>query len=147
VSSQLEPNHDERNMARWRQAWAGSRIADLAEMATAFGVCRAHAAQSMAFDGLTIAALVSWPAWPSAQPHRECGARHSGDNNCCICWCSRCARRGWPGRLLDVMMLRWFFGFARHGANEGKPYQYPLLKRLGDFENLQVFDLTHARLW
>ena len=144
MSSQLEPNHDERNMAALAASlgvvaalpiWLSWR------RRSAF--VRAHAAQSIAFDGLTVAALASVAGLAiGAALIGNAALDHAGDNDLLrVLVLALCAPGLALGGCLLVMMAALVFRLrAAMAANEGKPYVYPLLKKAGEIlKNSQVF--------
>ena len=137
MSSQLEPNHDERNMAALAQSLgvvAALPIWLRWRRRSAF--VRAHAALSIAFDGLTSAALVSIAGLAiGAGLIGNAALDHAGDNDLLrLLALAVCAPGLALGGGLLVMMAALVFRLrAAMAANEGKPYEYPFLKRPGGF--------------
>jgi len=133
----LEPNHDERNMAALAQSLG--LVAALPvwlrwQRRSAF--VRAHAAQSIAFDGLTLAALVSMSVLAvGAALIGNAALDRSSDNDMLrLLMIALCA----PGLALVGCLLVMIAALilrlrAAMAANEGKPFEYPLLKRPSRF--------------
>ena len=133
----MEPNHDERNMAALAQSLG--MVAALPvwlrwRRRSAF--VRAHAAQSIAFDGLTLAALVSMSVLAvGAALIGNAALDRSSDNDMLrLLMIALCA----PGLALVGCMLVMIAALilrlrAAMAANEGKPFEYPLLKRPSRF--------------
>ena len=133
----MEPNHDERNMAARAQSLG--LVAALPvwlrwRRRSAF--VRAHAVQSIAFDGLTLAALVimSVLAVGAALIGNAALDRSSDNDMLRLLMIALCA----PGLALVGCMLVMIAALilrlrAAMAANEGKPFEYPLLKRPSRF--------------
>jgi uncharacterized membrane protein len=135
----MEPTRDERNMAALAQSlgivaalpvWLGWRHRST--------FVRAHAAQSMAFDGMTLGALVIVAALVvglvaggnAALSVTFGNAPGSGKDMALLFLLAICAPGlaliGFLGVMVVALILRLRAAMA---ANRGRPFQYPLLKR------------------
>lgn len=133
VSGQMEPTHDERNMAALAQSLGiVAALPVWLKWRNRSAFVRAHAVQSMAFDGVTIAALVIMAvlAVSTALIGNAALAPSRDDDIARLLVIALCA----PGLallgclivLLVALILRLRAVMA---ATEGKVFQYPLLKR------------------
>ena len=137
MSSQAEPTLDERNMAALAQSLGVvAALPVWLRWRRRSSFVRAHAVQSIAFDGLTIAALVIIAALAiGAALVGNAALDHSGNNGMLgLLVLALCA----PGLALAgcllVMIAALVFRLrAAIAANEGKPFEYPLLKKLARF--------------
>ena len=137
MSSQLEPNHDERNMAALAQSLGlAAALPVWLRWRRRSAFVRAHAAQSIAFDGLTLAALVSMSVLAvGAALIGNAALDRSSDNDMLrLLMIAVCA----PGLALVGCLLVMIAALilrlrAAMAANEGKPFEYPLLKRPSRF--------------
>ena len=135
MGEQIEPTHDERSLAATAQSLgvlAALPIWLAWRNRSAF--VRAHAVQSIAFDGLTIAALVVVAALALglALGGNVLLASQSGNNDILrlflVALCAPgLAAVGFLIALIAALVLRLRAALA---ANKGQPFQYPLLGKI-----------------
>jgi uncharacterized Tic20 family protein len=127
----MEPNRDERNVAVMAQS-LGLVVALPVWLMwrTRSPFVRAHAIQSTAFDGITLAALVI-VCTLSIGGAVAGNAALSGDDIARLCVVALCGLCLAPAGCLAVLIaaLVWRIRAAM-AANQGRLYRYPLLARL-----------------